>query len=172
MKALLESGRISPPFRVNGRRLNPNRWTVMHAAAQNGDEEMTKLLLSYDQVDANARDYDEKTPLHYGASANNVRFVRCMLESDKVLANAKDDMGRTPLHVAFMHNSRSVADLLLSCERVQCDVNEKDHEGLSPLDYADLLQNLTMGNTSISGAELTVSVRRARELKEVRDYGL
>ncbi|KAJ5702333.1 hypothetical protein N7488_009881 [Penicillium malachiteum] len=145
MKALLESGRLNPPLRVNGRQLNPNRWTVMHAAAQNGDEAMTKLLLSYDQVDANARDYDGKAPLHYGASANNVRFVQCMLKSDKVLANAKDDMGRTPLHVAFMHNSRAVADLLLSCERVQCDVNERDHEGLSPLDYAHLLQNLTMG---------------------------
>ncbi|KAJ5737121.1 uncharacterized protein N7483_002246 [Penicillium malachiteum] len=179
MKILLESGRLNPPFRVNGRHLNPNRWTVMHAVAQHGDEEMTKLLLSYDQVDANARDYDGKTPLHYGSSADNVIFVRCMLGSDKVLANAKDDLGRTPLHIAFMHNSRAVADLLLSCEKVQCDVNEKDNEGLSPLDYVDLLQNLTMGNSSSSGKELTISVRRARELRELRevrkqvgDYGL
>ncbi|KAJ6028022.1 hypothetical protein N7540_003598 [Penicillium herquei] len=172
MKVILESGRVNPPFRVNGRHLNPNRWTVMHAVAQRGDEAMTKLLLSYDQVDANAVDYDGKTPLHYGSSADNVLFVRCMLESDKVHANAKDHMGRTPLHVAFMHNSRAVADLLLSCEKVQCDVNEKDNEGLSPLDYVELLQNLTMGHASDSGKELTVSVRRARELKEVKDYGL
>lgn len=143
VKALIDSGRIDPPFKVNGRNLNLNKWTVMHAVAQYGDEEMTKLLLSYEQVDANARDYDGKTPLHYASSGGNVPFIRCMLKSDKVLVNAKDATGRTPLHVAFMHDSPGVADLLLASEKV--DSEAKDQDGLTAFDYNDLLWNLTVG---------------------------
>jgi ankyrin repeat protein len=143
LKVLIDSGQIDPPFRVNGRIRNLNKWTVMHAVAQYGDEEMTKLLLSYDQVDANARDFDSKTPLHYASSSGNAPFVRCMLESDKVLVNAKDDIGRTPLHVAFMHDSPGVADLLLKSERVNSQ--EKDLDGLTAFDYSDLLWNLSVG---------------------------
>ncbi|KAJ5639244.1 uncharacterized protein N7484_007106 [Penicillium longicatenatum] len=143
LKVLIDSGQIDPPFKVNGRIRNLNEWTVMHAVAQYGDEEMTKLLLSYDQVDANARDFDRKTPLHYACSSGNAPFVRCMLESDKVLVNAKDDIGRTPLHVAFMHDSPGVADLLLKSERVNS--LEKDLDGLTAFDYSDLLWNLTVG---------------------------
>ncbi|KAJ5917856.1 hypothetical protein N7454_010231 [Penicillium verhagenii] len=164
LKVLLDSGRIQPPFRVNGRHMNPNRWTVMHAVAQYGGEKMTKLLLGYDQIDANARDHDGKTPLHYGSSADNVPFVRCMLEADKVLVNAKDDTGRTPLHVAFMHDSPGVADLLLSSDKVNSE--EKDQDGLTPFDYNDLLRNLSFGPPYSSTLEPAITSRRARELNE------
>ena len=112
----------------------------MHAVAQHGGREMTELLLSYDNIDLNARNTDGKTPLHYGSSADNVIFVRCMLESDKVLANAKDHTGRTPLHVAIMHNSRAVEDLLLSSEKIKPHIEERDDQGLTPFDYIDLIQ--------------------------------
>ncbi|KAJ6114520.1 hypothetical protein N7486_000298 [Penicillium sp. IBT 16267x] len=162
LKVLIDSGQIDPPFRVNGRHLNPNKWTVMHAVAQYGDEEMTKLLLSYDQVDANARDYDGKTPLHYASSSGNVPFVRCMLQSDKVLVNAKDGTGRTALHVAFMHDSPGVANLLLASDKV--DSEEKDRDGLTAFDYNDFLRNLTVGYSP--NLEAAVSSKRVRELKE------
>ncbi|KAJ5288755.1 hypothetical protein N7478_001785 [Penicillium angulare] len=136
LKAILESGRINPPFRVNGRRLNPNKWTVMHAVAQYGDEDMTRLVLGFEQVDPNSEDYDGKTPLHYGCSADNLQFVKCMLEFERVVVNKKDHSGRTPLHVAFMHNSSAVADLLLASKRV--DPTEKDNEGRTPFDYAEI----------------------------------
>ncbi|KAJ5549352.1 hypothetical protein N7513_006586 [Penicillium frequentans] len=134
----------------------------MHAVAQYGDEEMTKLLLSYDQVDANARDSDGETPLHYASSSGNIPFIRCMLESDKVVVNAKDASGRTPLHVAFLHNSPGVASLLLASDKV--DPEEKDHNGLSAFDYKDLLQNLTVGHTP--GMKAAFSARRVRELED------
>ncbi|KAJ5909564.1 hypothetical protein N7504_004207 [Penicillium tannophilum] len=162
LKVLIDSGQIDPPFKVNGRLLNINRWTVMHAAAHYGDEEMTKLLLSYDQVDANARDYDGETPLHYASSSGNIPFIRCMLESDKVVVNAKDASGRTPLHVAFMHDSPGVTSLLLASDKV--DAEEKDHNGLSAFDYKDLLQNLTVGHSA--GMKAAFSARRVRELEE------
>ncbi|KAJ5116102.1 hypothetical protein N7456_000450 [Penicillium angulare] len=136
LKVILESGRINPPFRVNGRRLNPNKWTVMHAIAQYGDEDMTRLVLGFEQVDPNAEDYDGKAPLHYGCSADNLQFVKCMLGSERVCVNKKDHSGRTPLHVAFMHNSSVVADLLLASKRV--DTTAKDNEGRTPFDYAEI----------------------------------
>lgn len=155
-KAILDSGKITPPFRVSGARLNANRWTIMHAVAQHGDREMTELLLSYDDIDPNARDTDGKTPLHYGSSADNVIFVRCMLESDKVLANAKDNTGRTPLHVAIMHNSRAVVDLLLSSEKMKPYAGEKDDQGLTPFDYVDLIQPRSgLGPVSPKGPDVS-----------------
>ncbi|KAJ5623390.1 hypothetical protein N7490_011995 [Penicillium lividum] len=76
MKALLDSGQLNPLFKPKHRSNAPNRWTVMHAAAQYGGEEMAQLLLGYDEIDECSRlRREDTTTLRFFEGKCTIRWM-------------------------------------------------------------------------------------------------
>ncbi len=122
-------------------------------AAKCGEEEMVKLLLSQEDVAADSRAIDGRTPLSYAAQRGQGGIAKLLLSRDDVSANSVDNMGRTWLfwaiasrasllrstfcgtHIMAQHHLLDeVVTLFLSREDVAADI--ADREGRTPLSLA------------------------------------
>mmetsp|Transcript_38445 Transcript_38445/g.108644 ORF Transcript_38445/g.108644 Transcript_38445/m.108644 type:complete len:921 (-) Transcript_38445:261-3023(-) len=88
---------------VNGR-------SLLHLAAEAGDEERVKLLLS-NQAQVNAKGRDDATALHLAAASGNWRVVRTLVRYGGGM-DIKAPGGWTPLHLAVQNGHREAADYL------------------------------------------------------------
>jgi ankyrin repeat protein len=70
------------------------------------------------------------TALHLAAESGNDRCVECLLDAE-CDTEMQDTHGRQPIHYAAANDLDSVKLLL----RYLANVNARDHEGLSPLDF-------------------------------------
>src|SRR6266702_4559271 len=177
------SSRLCPNFRVaqvlfdNGAKVNAvnihgqNAW---HLLSQNScyfgffEHEFAKLLFERD-VDVNARDKDQATPLHLASYYGHVDAAEVLLDHG-AQANAEDIRGQTPLHQVVLgnhdyqsnwgyqksHPGRAVrlAQRLLE-HGVDVNAQNKDHE--TPLHLASRLRLLEMARILLKhGANVNV----------------
>jgi ankyrin repeat protein len=108
--------------------------TCLHGAAENGHEEVVRLLLTAGANPDAARLRDSSTPLHLAAMKGHEVIVAILV--DTAFINATDDIGRTPLHLACSAAHLTVIDMLLDAG---ADVSAKDVEGKTPKDRAAAL---------------------------------
>jgi ankyrin repeat protein len=107
--------------------------TPLHWAAQEGNKEMTELLLA-SGAEINAMDFSKWTPLHWAAQKGHKEEAELLL-ANKADVNARAKNGWTPLLLASQRGHKDVVELLLANK---ADVNAKNKWGRSPLREAEL----------------------------------
>jgi ankyrin repeat protein len=106
--------------------------TPLHWAAQEGNKEMTELLLA-NRADVNARDFNDWTPLHWAAQKGHKDEAELLL-LNKADVDARAKNGWTPLLLASQRGHKDVVELLLVNK---ADVNAKNKWGRTPLREAE-----------------------------------
>ena len=100
-------------------------------AAHNGHERAVKVLLGWDDVDADKLNNRGRTPLSCAASSGHEGAVKILLVPDDVDPNRPDNDSRTPLYRAAMFGQEGVVNILLGRDDV--DPNKPDAGGRTPL---------------------------------------
>jgi len=103
----------SPDVDVNSHR-GRQGYTPLHWAAEEGQTEIVKLLLSADGIDVNSLDIYEKTPFYLAASYGHLDTVKWLVNAPGLDVNSKDYEGRTPLSIAVKNGHTELADLLVN----------------------------------------------------------
>lgn len=124
-RLLVERGADLNAASVDGR-------TPLHTASSSWHTGIVEYLISRG-ADVNAKDNAGKTVLHYESETGNARLVKELLTAGAD-ANSKGVRSRTPLHYAVLNLCNNVVRPLLSARNV--DVNTRDDDGRTPLDYA------------------------------------
>jgi ankyrin repeat protein len=98
-------------FMVGGcKKKSAETTTPLHNAAQAGDTEQVRALLS--GGDVNAKDKVGRTPLHRAADSGFKGIVELLIANGAHI-NAKDKDGHSPLYFAAIRGRRDVVELLL-----------------------------------------------------------
>ena len=113
--------------------------TCLHAAAQNGNLAICRLLIDKGaQLEAKA--LDDRTPLHLAADEDHRAICRLLLDKGAQLeAKAGDDS--TPLHFASYSGQLKIVRLL--CDR-GADVEARDDKGFRPLHDAAKMGHISV----------------------------
>jgi ankyrin repeat domain-containing protein 49 len=82
-------------------------------AAENGEVETLKELLTNQPSLVQVQDSDGYTPLHRAAYGNHITAISCLLSFGADI-NVKTELGWTPLHSACNWNNYSAAARLLA----------------------------------------------------------
>lgn len=105
---------------------NSDGHTALHLAAQNGYEEITRLLLDR-MPDIMARDRVGRTALHLASLNEHSRIVEILVQIEPGPdIGTQDDHGDTPLRLASKKGHTSVVELLLECG-ARVDSTGTDH---------------------------------------------
>ena len=106
--------------------------TPLHLAAKDFSAVLVRELLAL-QTDPNVRDLDGRTPLHYGclSERSTVAVIRTLLENGAEVAC--DARGKSPVHLAA---EQGLDAIVRELALFGADVNCKDLNGKTPLDYA------------------------------------
>ncbi|MCB9229507.1 MAG: ankyrin repeat domain-containing protein [Deltaproteobacteria bacterium] len=115
-----------------GRVSNPGD-TDLVSAVKNGNLEAVESLLNNGvDVDVNANDENNATPLHWAAMNGHTAVAGLLIEKGADV-NAAGDGSWTPLHLAAVEGHKDVAELLIAAGT---DVNAVNNDGDTPLHWA------------------------------------
>ena len=110
---------------------NAHGCTPLYLGAQNGHEDIVRLLLGRDDVDVNLPDAFGSTPVFIAAYRGHDKIVKLLIEREDVNINSRDGDGWTPLMAAAFSGCTAIVQLLLTREDVQ--VNASDAGGQTAL---------------------------------------
>ena len=108
--------------------------TPLLLAALGGHEEVVKLLLERNEVDADLKDDQDESPLSYALILGHEKVVELLLKRNDVKADSRDGYGRSPLSYAAKLGHEKIIKLLLKRNDVETD--SRDLDDRSPLSYA------------------------------------
>lgn len=150
---------------------NPNQSifdgsSMLHLAAWQNDEQLFRLGLKYGgQI--NKINNNGETVLHWAAYSNNPNIIKMALADKNIqkIINKQNKKGRTPLHFnALQWGNLEVAKSLIL---KGADLNIKDINGQTPLDYALALRKWDLAKLYIdSGADLTLKDNNGKGINE------
>ena len=120
---------------------------LLHCAVKHGHEEIAHLLLQVHDLDCNAYNNANLTPLLLCALSGNPRLLKILLESSKIDVNATDpDTGQNLLHILVkkvdsvqVPNWKDYLDCLhlgLGQRGLDLNINAMDDNGQTPQDLA------------------------------------
>jgi len=109
-------------------------WTALMLAVESGHEAVVKLLVERDDVEADSKDKNGRTPLSHAAERGHEAVVKLLVERDDVEADSKSKNGRTPLSYAAEGGHEAVVKLLVERDDVEAD--SKDNDSRTPLSLA------------------------------------
>lgn len=87
--------------------LDDNGLSLIHWAADRGQDEMLRLLLKRPEVNVNVLDEDGQTPLHYAAFCGHQKCAQVLLDAGAD-TKIKDGQGQTCYDVAYSDAIRSL----------------------------------------------------------------
>jgi ankyrin repeat protein len=133
VEALLAKKSWRPRFHRRVDKRDENRKTVLHSAAESGNEAVVRLLVDRG-ADVKAKDKYGKTMLHSAASSwkENEAVVRLLVDRGADV-KAKDNDGETVLHSVAKSGKEAVVRLLIDRG---ADVKAKDNDGETVLHSA------------------------------------
>ncbi|KAL2083920.1 hypothetical protein ACEWY4_019438 [Coilia grayii] len=100
--------------------------TPLHFAVAVGNQEVVKVLTSYEGCSVTAYDNLFRTPMHWAALLGHAQIVYLLLERNKSGSNPSDSQGATPLHYGAQSN---YADTVAVFVRHRSVRDEPDLEG-------------------------------------------
>jgi ankyrin repeat protein len=123
---------------INLAAADPSHMTLLHYAAQFGNELAARFLLARTHVDVNARSNGGLAPLHIAVKAGHVGIVRALLGHKDIDVNVRTPDGVCPLHFAVLKGSREGVATILASPAVS--VHVVDRIGRTPLSIAVKLE--------------------------------
>lgn len=99
-------------------KVDAERRTPLHLAAEIGHYKVVQVLLHSRQLDVNARDQWASTALHGAAGGGHLVVVNLLLSKANIDVNIEDGNGCTPLWYATRHGHHGVALRLLNKRNV------------------------------------------------------
>ncbi|KAF2120765.1 ankyrin repeat-containing domain protein [Lophiotrema nucula] len=111
-----------------------NNRTPLSYAAEQGREELLKLILHKCTENVDLADHDGRTPFSYLVQSGALHIVEWFLANFEVAVHTKDKFERTPIHFAANGGNLAVLQFLVT-ER-GLDLHAKDYLGQSALHHA------------------------------------
>lgn len=132
-KSIELSEKLDAMFLSNGQESELSKKHPLHKAAEEGDVQTLKQLVTILNTDANFKDpKDGSTALHKAAAANQVGAMEFLISSGAQV-QITDYLKSTPLHWACNKGNDDAAVLLIS---KGAEINVRDKYGYSPLHLA------------------------------------
>jgi Ankyrin repeats (3 copies)/Ankyrin repeats (many copies) len=110
----------------------------LHIAAQTGNEQIVRVLLSSGNIDVNQQDSDDRTPLLHAVMQNHESVVRVLLKHGAQIGILDCD-GRSGIQWAILRRNLTILQLLLEhrAEYEQdLDIDSSDNTGWTALHMA------------------------------------
>jgi ankyrin repeat protein len=104
---------------------NPMDYKAVDAAAEGGNLEALKTILTRDPTLLQSKEWGDLTPLHLAVLHNHKDMVEYLL-AQGANVNAKTSTGITPLHEAAQNGNKEITQLLLEHA---ANVNAVDNQG-------------------------------------------
>ena len=118
-----------PNIDVNWANPDWESWTALHAAAAQGHQDVTQLLLAHPAIDVNKRDSLGKTPLCDACHFGEAGTVKLLLQDARVLVNVVDNSGCPPIwRAAFWGHAEVVRWLVASGREVDLAITARGHD--------------------------------------------
>ncbi|KAH2625825.1 hypothetical protein KXW54_006539, partial [Aspergillus fumigatus] len=106
----------------------------VHVVAFFGIPQLMSVLIRRQDVNVDARDFQNKTPLLLAARYGRQAVVKLLLGTGKVEVDSRDDENLTPLSWGAMKGHEAVVKLLLGTGGVEVD--SRDDQNQTPLSWA------------------------------------
>jgi len=114
--------------------------TALHWAAERGDAELSRILITAGSNTGAVTRIGEYTPLHLAAKAGSPEVVKALLEARADIEAKASTTGVTAMHFAAASGSAEVVNLLADA---QADLNAKESQwGQTPLMFAASLNRV------------------------------
>ncbi|XP_063055740.1 inversin isoform X2 [Engraulis encrasicolus] len=107
--------------------------TPLHFAVAVGNQEVVKVLTSYEGCSVTAYDNLFRTPMHWAALLGHAQIVHLLLERNKSGSNPSDSQGATPLHYGAQSNYADTVAVFVRHPSVR---DEPDLEGRTAFMWA------------------------------------
>ena len=115
--------------------VNEYKQSLLHESISSKNIIVSDYLIK-NRIDLNAADYNGQTALHYCAAHNTLDIAENVLNNGGLL-NISDKYGNQPLWTAvFNAKSKNSYDMVKLFLRYTTDINHKNNNGRSPLDFA------------------------------------
>jgi ankyrin repeat protein len=101
--------------------LTPRKWTAAHLAAEQGNTNVMKTLLTVPGIDLKIKNSEGHTPLHVAAVENKPGAAQLLLQRDGTLLGRYDHRGRTACSIAAY---KGHVDILAVLREYGQDFNE------------------------------------------------
>lgn len=129
----------------------------IHHAARSGCL-LTIQYLEFLGINMLQRDKRGRTVLHVAVEHGHHELIKYLIQQKIVDLRVKDSKLLTPMHVAVHQNDRHVCWMLESNSNESL-INDKDHDGKTPLDYA---------MTGVNNLKLTKTLRRWQKMRNAK----
>ena len=147
-------GRSALHYAVPRRFIWPSSW-------QPEPLQSMKLLLAYDNINVNLKDYEDQTPLMMAVKSQNEGAVRFLLAHRDIQVNEMDDKGGTALHLAVIRNSAEATQLLFAHGDIRADIRDK--EGRTALHLAAERKNAKAMQLLLTYEKISADIRDIRD---------
>jgi ankyrin repeat protein len=107
---------------------------LLHVASGYCLPSVVSAILNLDNVEADLKDAEDRTPLSWAAAYGHETIVKLLIERDDVDINSKIDNGQTPLSLAAEYEHETIVKMLI--ERDDVDMNSKNYDGWTSLSLA------------------------------------
>jgi len=104
--------------------------TLLHVASRYCLSTVVSAILNLDNVEADLKDANDRTPLSWAAQYGHETIVKLLIERDDVETDSKDEFERTPLSFAAESGHDTIVKLLIEQD---VDINWKNDDGRTPL---------------------------------------
>ncbi|KAJ8681155.1 hypothetical protein QAD02_016942 [Eretmocerus hayati] len=142
--AMINNGQSNNIYALAKRAIKYSNIDALRVLLQSGGFSLAKLNLWCQ--------FKDEPLLHTAISNKNVRMLKYLIDSALFDINSQDVLGQTALHKAVCSNSLPHVNLLLGW---QADINVKDHQGRTALDWAlrlefnEVVEKLLFAGTGI-----------------------
>jgi len=136
-----------------------NKNTLIHYAIIFNQEEIIKLLLSY-ECNIDYIDIDGKSILYYPIKYGYNNILKTILNNSKDIIgisiyNIKDKTNNTPLHYAVLYNNTVAVNIILD---IDSKINTANDEGNTPLHIAVYNNNIDNINLLLKSEDIQVNL--------------
>jgi len=123
--------------------VNEDGQNLLHESVASNNLEFANELIKR-KIDINHKDLNSQTPLHYVAYHKTLEIAELILIYGASLA-IEDNYGNQPLWIAVF-NARGDYEMVKTFLKFKPDVNHKNKNGKSPLDFAKQIHDQALVN--------------------------